>query len=276
MFSSIREFEYLNRRIEKNAARNTVSLVRLTEDFAVSYKNMKLSLIFLLCFAAFPAFVYCQITGDKSAMKDEIPTIAFCEMVKNPQAYFDKTIRITAVYTQATEGRYLNDDENCPLSHDDQIGAESFKTNESEVVKHNAIIQEINSVEYGHRAKVTVIGKLRNISLRGFSWYRYRFDISRFETVSQVVEEYKGSLDGTITYRAEVRKDKVFGINFVNSYRIKEHYATRIEWTNLKKFPELKKFETKKIVFTVLSNEIKQMTVNRWNETIRCKIIRVE
>ena len=209
-------------------------------------------------------------------MKDEISNVAFCEMVKNPQAYFEKTIRLTAVYMQADEGRYLNDDDNCPLSHDDQIGAEYFKTDDSEVVKLNENIKKVSSVEYGHRAKVTVIGKLRDISLHAFAWYRYRFDIIRFEAVSQVIEEYEGRLDGTKTYRAEVRKDKFFGINFVPPYPFREHYATRIEWTNLKKFPELKKFKTRKIVFTVLSNEIKQMTVNRWNNTIRCKIIRLE
>jgi hypothetical protein len=31
-----------------------------------------------------------------------------------------------------------------------------------------------------------------------------------------------------------------------------------------------------RIVFTVLSDELKQMTGRRWNRTIKCKIVRLE
>src|SRR5258708_28971137 len=52
----------------------------------------------------------------------EIPTIDFCEMVKHPEAYFDRSIRIMATAEPRIEGTALND-VRCVRSHDDQIGA---------------------------------------------------------------------------------------------------------------------------------------------------------
>ncbi|MBX7172732.1 MAG: hypothetical protein K1X72_17310 [Pyrinomonadaceae bacterium] len=209
-------------------------------------------------------------------MNDEIPTVAFCEMVKHPQKYFDKTIRVTAAFTQADEGQYLDDEKNCPLSHDDQIGAGYSSQDEKQIAENNENSRKIGSVEFGGHALVTVVGNLKNQSRCDFAWYRYRFDIARFEKVTQVIREYKGELNGTVTYRAEVQPDKNFDLYFVKPYRLPLHYALRLEWTNLKDFPDLKDFQTKQIIFTILSNEIKQMTENRCNVTIRCKIIRIE
>lgn len=230
---------------------------------------MKILLIFSIFCFVFPVF------ANDNSIIDDVPTVQFCEMVKNPQNYFDKTVRLTAVFTQADEAQYLSD-ENCPLSHYDQIGIDYSNEDESQIKQNNTYINKIGSVEFGGRAIVTVIGSLKNASRRDFAWYRYRFDIANFENVSQVIEKYKGEIEGTITYRAEVHADKDFGINFVNPYHAPFHYALRIEWLNLKDFPTLKNTQTKQIVFTVLSKEIKQMTENRWNLTIRCKIIRVE
>ncbi len=228
---------------------------------------------YLLCLLMFPTIGY---GWEKPAMKDEIPTVAFCEMVKTPTTYFDKTIRVTAFYTQAAEGRYLNDDENCPLSPDDQIGAEFSESETSDIIKFDEITRQISSAAFDQRAKVTIIGKLRDISVRGFSRYRYRFDIISFESVSPILNEYRQNLETSVTYHAEVQKDISFRLNFVIPYRPPAHHAYSIEWTNLKKFPALREAKKHQIVFTVLSKEIKQMTGNRWNQTIRCEIIRVE
>src|SRR5260370_35736029 len=51
----------------------------------------------------------------------EIPTVGFCQMVKHPQLYFDRTIRITATVEPRIEGTTLND-VRCARSYDDQIG----------------------------------------------------------------------------------------------------------------------------------------------------------
>lgn len=226
---------------------------------------MKVLLIFLMFCFTFPIFA-----------SDDIPTVPFCEMVKNPKKYFNKTIRLTATFTQATEAQYLDDNETCPLLHDDQIGIGYSNTNVKQVAKNNQNIQKINSDEFGRRAIVTIVGSLKNTSRRDFAWYRYRFDIAKFEKISHIIEEYNGKLEATKTYRGEVKSDKLFGITLVKPYKLPSHHALRIEWINLDDFAELKNFTTKKIIFRVLAREIQKMTKDRWNTRIRCKIIRVE
>jgi hypothetical protein len=216
--------------------------------------------------------------GVASAATEEIPTIAFCEMVKNPRRYFDKTVRLTAVLEQATEAQYLRD-EGCVLSRDEQIGARHLYTTDELRDLYNSSVNKIRTIEYGSRAKVTVIGVLRNSSRRDFAWYRYRFDIIRFEDISHLVVPYQGSLEAGKTYLAAVRGEHTDGLSLVIPLRIAEHHAVRIEWTNLSAFPALKQLgdssTEQMIVFSVISDQIKQMTERRWNRTIRCKIISI-
>ena len=70
------------------------------------------------------------------------------------------------------------------------------------------------------------------------------------------------------------------GVSLVPALKLCDHHATRIEWTNLNAFPKLKhprdKAKVQRILFTVLSDEVRQMTETRWNRTIKCKIIHVD
>ncbi len=212
-----------------------------------------------------------------SAMQ-EIPTITFCEMVQHPERYFDKTVRLSATFQQATEAQYLAHAD-CPLDYDEQIGVGYLDANDREREARNIQIRKIGSPEFGGQAIVSVVGSLRNQSRRDFAWYRYRFDILRFETVAHIVVPYQGQLQGAITYQAAVRGDKRRGLLLVPPLRIPEHQAVRIEWTNLKEFPALRRLSDnlreQQIVFSVLADDIKQLTERKWRRTVRCKIIRV-
>lgn len=210
---------------------------------------------------------------------EEIPTVGFCEMVKHAPAYFDKTVRLVARYEMATEGRYLND-ANCPLTHDQQIGAGSGVLNPKQQEILNAQLRKIARSEYGGRAVVTVVGVLRNSSLRAFAWYQYRFDIVRVEAISPVTVPYEGELQASVTYLANVSTGDRGSLSLVPALRLREHHATRIVWTNLNDFPKLRhltdKARVRRILFTVLSDDIREMTATRWNRTIRCKIVHVD
>jgi hypothetical protein len=215
----------------------------------------------------------------KSSETEDIPTVAFCELVKNPRRYFDKTVRITATYQMATEAQYLSD-AGCVLSHDEQIGVGHSEIDEKQGEIRRSDERKISTNEYGGRAKVTITGILRNKSRRDFAWYHYRFDIISFENISHIVVPYEGTLQAGITYQAAVRGDGRKGLSLVIPLRMPEHYAVLIEWTNLNEFPALKQpgdgSGEKRIVFSVISDQIMQMTVNRWNRTVQCKIISVE
>jgi hypothetical protein len=229
--------------------------------------------------AGFSFLKHAQQPQAANKQGDSIPTIGFCEMVKNAKLYFDKPVRVVAKYQMATEGRYFSDDK-CPLSHDDQIGAGEAMLSEGQGKVINLQLRKVSTSDYGGRALVTVVGILRNSSRRDFWWYQYRFDIVSLEEIAPVTVPYEGELQATQTYQANVRADVHYGLALVPALNWREHYATRIEWINLRAFPKLKRLKHKpseqRILFTVLSDEIRQMTELRWNRTLRCKIIRIE
>src|SRR6185369_2457853 len=125
---------------------------------------------------------------NQSHQKEAIPNVTFCEMVKQPQLYFGKTIRIKATFEIRTEGSTLNH-QLCPRSHDDQIGASTVRINDEQIRLVNRDFGRIRSGTAGIHPRVTVVGILRNISRRAFDWYRYRFDIIRFEDIQKEIPE---------------------------------------------------------------------------------------
>jgi hypothetical protein len=196
---------------------------------------------------------------------DDVLPISFCEMVKNPALYFDKKLRLSAMISSTVDGGCYLTDEKCLLTHDEQIGVGYA----GEIKAINAALQKIRSTEYDYRAMVQVVGILRNAARRDFAWYHYRFDVLKFESIAPVVVPYEGSLQIGTTYQADIHPD----FSFVVPLKLLEHHAVRIEWTNRNKFRQQK--SPAQLVFSVLSDDIKQMTERRWNRTIRCRILSV-
>ena len=216
----------------------------------------------------------------------EILSVAFCEMLKRPKLYFEKTVRLTATYRVGYETAYLLD-EQCVLRHTVIIGTGFVDMGERhrEVIRKD--VDKIMSGAYGNgRARVTVVGRLRNLPDRsGFGGYRYLFEIMRFEDISRedvsnAIITYEGTLQTGKTYRATVRGDRQFGLSLVPPLHVPIHHAVRIEWTNLGKFRALQRLRDssgeRRIIFSTISDEITQMTDQRWNRTLRCEVIRVE
>lgn len=225
-----------------------------------------------------PGSSHASKSGTISAATQVTPNIAFCEIVKNPRLYFDKVVRVIATLHLATEASYLSDDK-CVLSHDDQIGVRYVSSDEKQRDLLNNKIRKVRDIEYGGRARVTVVGILRNSSRRSFAWYRYRFDVHNVEDLAPVIIPYEGRLQGGTTYSAAVRGDNDSGLSLVIPLRMVLHVGARIEWTNLKEFPSLAELgvsSQQRIVFTVISDQTKQMTELRWNRTVECKILGVK
>jgi len=72
-----------------------------------------LSTVILLVISTGAASVRASVQAVNKS-NDAIPTIGFCEMVKNARLYFDKPVRVVAKYEMATEGRYLSDNNSEP------------------------------------------------------------------------------------------------------------------------------------------------------------------
>src|SRR4030095_7793759 len=206
---------------------------------------------------------------------DKVTTVDFCELAKNPRRYFNRTVRIKAQWLSGFEFSYLTDDR-CPKAPDNI--AVSFLNDETqrEIIKQN--VYKIMSHEYGGRAMITAVGVLRNPG-KSYGYFRYLFELIRFEEIVQLVVPYESTLDAGKTYRAVVRGDKKLGLILVPPLRMFSHWAVSIEWTNLSEFSTLEKLRDSSaqqlIVFSVISDENKQMTAQRWNRTVKCKIVRV-
>ena len=212
----------------------------------------------------------------RSTAAQELPTIDFCSIVRNPRRYFDKTVRTEATWQSGDEFAYLSQDRCAPkFRYEIAVGWVENPLSEETINS----VRKIQSHEYAGRAIVRVVGILRNPG-EYFGYFRYRFEILRIEEVTHIVVGYQGTLEPGKTYLARVRGDKDFELALVPSLRIPEHYATRIEWINLSDFPALEKLRDstaeRQIVFSVISDEIKQITATRWNRTIQLKIIRLE
>jgi hypothetical protein len=208
---------------------------------------------------------------------DKVTTIDFCELVKNPRRYFDRTVRIKAQWLSGAEFSYLTDERCLPKVTDDIAVRFVNDETQRETIKQN--VYKIMSHEFGGRATITAVGTLRNPG-EYYGYFRYLFELIRFEEVVHVVAPYQATLEAGKTYRAAVRGDKEFGLILVPPLRMLSHQAVSIEWTNLREFPTLEKLrdltQQQLIVFSVISDEIKQMTAQRWNRTVKCKIIRIE
>lgn len=208
---------------------------------------------------------------------DKVTTVDFCELAKNPRRYFNRTVRIKAQWLSGFEFSYLTDDR-CPTKGAHDIAVE-FVNDETqrEIIKQS--VYQIMSHEYGGRAMITAVGVLRNPG-KNHGYFRYLFELIRFEEIVHVVLPYQATLDAGKTYRAMVRGDKDLDLILVPPLRMLSHQAVSIEWTNLSEFPTLEKLRDSPaqqlIVFSVISDENKQMTAQRWNRTVKCKIVRVE
>ncbi|HEX5704486.1 MAG TPA: hypothetical protein VFX97_14900 [Pyrinomonadaceae bacterium] len=245
-------------------------------------RNILILALFLAIHSSSKAQPQPQPTPKQSSATGEVPTVDFCEMVTHPELYFDRTIRITAAYQLGVEGSNLNN-VLCVRSHDDSIGVGFEPRDETHTKLINTEVRKIRSGKFGPQPRVTVVGRLRNQSRRSFAWYRYRFDIIRFEDIRDDVTErivsYSDSLQKGITYRGRVKSDETSGLALMSPVRIPPHHAVSLEWINLTEFPLLQRLSAqseKQIIFRVMEDKLNPVEPNRWNRTFRLKILLIE
>ena len=214
----------------------------------------------------------------KHLKTDEMPTVSFCEMLKNPQAYFGKTVRTRAVWERATEGIFLRDR---ACEEQARVGY-SHAPKEQWCERAEANFKTIYDEKFSGRAEISVVGTLENRrSKNPFFNYRYLFVATCIEKVMRAGVSFEGTLEEGQTYRARVKCDREQGLSLLIPIRVPYHHAWHIEWINLSKFPQLKKGAgadcEREIVFEVLSKQIEKVAgQKRWNDTYNCKILEVE
>lgn len=99
-------------------------------------------------------------------------------------------------------------------------------------------------------------------------------------TTTQPIE-FAGTLEKGSTYRALVTPDQEQELRLVAPLKLPLHHAARVEWLNLKEFPELRKrsptTQRTQVVFKVIEKKsVKVSGQYRWNTTYECQIITIE
>ena len=205
------------------------------------------------------------------APAESVRDVDFCDIVRQPRQFVNQTVRIKALWQQGHEFSYLNG-VNCPARLRQEITTVWLNSQDPNISK-------MLSREYGGRLIVTAVGTLRDPG-KYYGYFRYLFEVFRLEDVQHVITPYDGTLEAGNTYRATVRGDKDFGLSLVPPVRIEFHYSYHIEWVNLGDFPELERLhETsseRRIVFSVINSDRRQMTERRWSRSLEIKIVRVE
>lgn len=103
------------------------------------------------------------------------------------------------------------------------------------------------------------------------------------EPVSALKEpfEFAGALEEGVMYRALVIFNQAQEWRTVSPLKLPFHHAGRVEWLNLRDFPELTKRQPdsrlKQFIFKVVGKKtVKVSGQYRWNTTYDCRIIKVE
>lgn len=212
---------------------------------------------------------------EEIARLERIRDVDFCEIVKEPHRFFNQTVRIKASWLQGHEFSYL-DGVNCPTKFRSDVAVGWINGRDPAIV---AAVEKLLSREYGARGIITAVGTLRNPG-KYFGYYRHQFQILRIEDVQHVIEPYKGTLDAGKTYRAIVRGDKEIELRLVPQLHIEMHYSVGIDWLNLSDFPVLEKLHETRgertIVFSVINDQRRQMSEQRWSRMLEIKIVRIE
>ncbi|MEO6391104.1 MAG: hypothetical protein ABIP75_04575 [Pyrinomonadaceae bacterium] len=209
-----------------------------------------------------------------------IPAITFCELIKNHEYYFGRTVSIYADLDLNGQLPFLNDPE-C-----DKPEMRDRRTKEKIAVGYlvkkgettTALENQTNSIKgprFGGRARVFITGKLRDETQRALDSFPYRFEISEFKAIEPSVTAFAGELNEGWMYFDNFTYLKEKGLPAAYSTRLKflPHHAARVEFTNEANVPALRSSGIRDIVFRVLKKSTQKMTANRWNDLYTCEIL---
>ncbi|MEO6391103.1 MAG: hypothetical protein ABIP75_04570 [Pyrinomonadaceae bacterium] len=223
-----------------------------------------------------------EVIRDKAAgTVRAIPFITFCQLIKGHELLFDMPVSLAADMELGGTNEFLNEPE-CDEAIQgvwrttERIGVGYLGPDDNSSPALKAQTEQIHTPRFSGRARVSITGFLRNESKRTSDGYKYRFDITAFNSIDPIVLPYRGELEPGWSYSDSF--DQASENRFDLSSRLKApfHHAARIEWTNLDQFPKLKISGRKYIVFRVVSKQTQPRGTNRWNDEYQCEILLVK
>lgn len=204
-----------------------------------------------------------------------IPSISYCVLLHDRERYLGQKVSIYADLELNAAEPNLSDP-NCdepamgPARTEERLGV-SY----ADPAIERGQAAQLRTSRFGGRARISVVGILRDDSQRAKDTYDYRFEILEVKNAVPIILPFEGELKAGWMYSDNFRYVKEQGLPAAYSARMKPlpHHAHRIEFTNEAKFPALRSSGVRDIVFRVLSKTTQPMGPNRWNDEYVCEII---
>lgn len=209
-----------------------------------------------------------------------IPAITFCELIRNHEYYFGRTVSIQADLDLNGQLPFLNDPE-CDRTEvrdrrtKERIALGYFVKKGETTTALEILTNSIRGPRFGGRARVFITGKLRDETQHALDSFNYRFEISDYKTIEPSVTAFAGVLNEGWMYFDNFAYVKVKGLSAAYDSRLKflPHHAGRVEFSNEANFPALGTSGVRDIVFRVVKKSTQKMTANRWNDLYTCEIL---
>lgn len=202
-----------------------------------------------------------------------IPALSYCGLLYDRERYLNQKVSIYADLELNTPNPSLYDS-NCD---EPAIGPSRTKERLGVSYTDAAVEKERTALfrapRFGGRARVSVVGILRDDSSRAKDTYNYRFEITEMKSAEPILLPYQGVLEAGWTYTDAFDHVPAHGLQLSSPWKIPFHHAARIEWANAKAFPILRSIGRRFITFRVLSKTTQPMGTNRWNDEYVCEIV---
>ena len=99
----------------------------------------------------------CAVRGAQgTTADDQVPTVTYCELMKNPKRYHDKVVRVNALFTRDFEVSALHDEDDCTKGKPDDASLSS-----TWVGHDKAFVMEGDSDEAKTNQEVSGFGRWR-------------------------------------------------------------------------------------------------------------------
>jgi len=214
----------------------------------------------------------------------QIPNISFCELVKNPERYLDKTVEVYADIEYAVAilatGERRNEHEFLYDVDCDSQGMADLRTKESvrvgyigkpdDIMRMRSVTNRIRGLDFGGRGKATFQGKLQQIDKPVPYGPSLRFDISSVKQLERLVLTYQGEIKLGWFSSATIVGGQPLALS--SPLKMPFHHVGRIDWRNVEKFPILKQKGLRAIIFRAQSETTQMVGKGRWDSVYQCEI----
>jgi len=204
-----------------------------------------------------------------------IPSITFCELVNNRRQYMGNRVSVYVDLDHTGEQPLLSDHE-CTMAANISISKIDVGVNEigKKYGSISGLIKNVRAAPAYGWAGVLATGRLRNDGVEDFP--KYRFDIEEFKNIFPIILPFQGELEAGWLYADAFDHVTGDGIKLSSGLKPRIHHASRIEWTNVEKFPSLMRSGRKFITFRVVSVSSKQGEKYQWRTVYECEIIELK